>query len=65
MADIGIFASLDPVAIDKACVDAVYASSDPGKAPLIKRMESLHAIHTLETAVEHGLGSMEYKIVEI
>ena len=65
MGDIGIFASLDPVAVDKACVDAVYNSSDPGKAPLIKRMEEKHGIHTLETAVEHGLGSMEYKIVEI
>ncbi|MGN1346857.1 MAG: DUF362 domain-containing protein [Eubacteriales bacterium] len=65
MADIGIFASLDPVAVDKACVDAVYASSDPGKAALIERMESRNGIHTVEAAVRHGLGSTEYEIEEI
>ena len=65
MADIGIFASLDPVALDKACVDAIYASPDPGKAALIERMESRHGIHTVETAAKLGLGSMEYEIVSI
>lgn len=65
MADIGVLGSLDPVALDKACVDLVYASNDPGKADLIERMESRHGIHTLEAAVEHGLGSMKYKLVEL
>lgn len=62
MADIGIFASLDPVAVDQACVDAVYASPDPGKAALIERMESRNAIHTIEAAVSLGLGVREYEI---
>lgn len=65
MADIGIFASLDPVAIDQACVDAVYASPDPGKAALIERMESRNGIHTVEAAAQLGLGTREYEIVEI
>ena len=65
MADIGIFASLDPVALDQACVDAVYASKDPGKAALIERMESRHGVHTIETAEKLGLGSREYEIVDL
>ena len=65
MADTGIFASTDPVAVDQACVDAVYNSPDPGKKALIERMESRHGIHTIEAAAEHGLGSREYGIVEI
>jgi uncharacterized Fe-S center protein len=65
MADIGIFASIDPVALDQACVDAVYASPDPGKAALIERMESRNGIHTVETAAALGLGSREYEIVSI
>ena len=65
MADIGIFASLDPVAVDQACVDAVYASSDPGTAALIERMESRHGIHTIEAAAALGLGLREYEIVTI
>ena len=65
MADIGIFSSLDPVALDQACVDAVYASDDPGKAALIERMESRHGIHTIEVAAQLGLGSREYEIIEI
>ena len=65
MADIGIFASLDPVAVDQACVDAVYNSPDEGKAALIKRMESRNGIHTVERAAELGLGSREYEIVNI
>mgnify|MGYP000888403405 FL=1 len=62
MADIGMFASLDPVALDQACVDAVYASPDAGKAALIERMESRNGIHTVETAAALGLGSREYEI---
>lgn len=65
MADLGIFASLDPVAVDQACVDAVYASPDPGKAALIERMESRNGIHTIEAAAQHGLGSCEYELVSI
>lgn len=65
MADIGIFASTDPVALDQASVDAVYRSSDAGKAALIERMESRHGIHTVETAAELKLGSREYEIVSI
>jgi hypothetical protein len=65
MADIGIFASLDPVAIDQACYDAVVNSPDPGKASLIKRMDSRNAIHTVEAAASLGLGVREYEIVNI
>ena len=65
MADIGIFASLDPAAIDKACVDAVYNSPDKGKFSLIKRMEDRHGIHTIEAAAMHGIGSMEYELINI
>ena len=63
MADIGIFASLDPVALDQACVDAVYNSNDPGKKALIERIESRNGIHTVETALELGLGSREYELI--
>lgn len=65
MADIGILASVDPVALDQACVDLVYQSEDPGKSHLIERMESRNGIHIVETAVELGIGSREYELVEI
>lgn len=65
MGDLGIFASLDPVALDQACVDAVYNSDDPGKAALIQRMESRNGIHTVEAAAALGLGSREYELVAI
>ncbi len=65
MADIGIFASTDPVAIDQACYDAVKNSPDPGKAALIERMDSRNAIHTVETAAWHGIGVREYEIISI
>ena len=65
MADIGIFASTDPVAVDQASVDAVYASSDGGKAALIERMESRNGIHTIEAAAELGLGSRVYHLVAL
>lgn len=64
MADIGIFASLDPVAVDQACYDAVVNSPDPGKAAMIERMTSRHGIHIVERAVEMGIGTREYEIVE-
>ena len=63
MADIGILASLDPVALDKACVDLVYKAADGGD--LIERMESRNGIHTLDYAAEIGLGSLEYKLVSV
>mgnify|MGYP001125002596 CR=1 FL=1 len=65
MMDIGIFASLDPVAVDQACVDAVYASQDPGKAALIERMESRNGVHTIASAAQLGLGSRAYTLVHI
>lgn len=65
MADLGIFASTDPVAVDQACYDAVVNSADPGKKALIERMDSLHGIHTVEAAAQHGLGSREYEIITL
>ncbi len=65
MGDVGMLISLDPVAIDQACVDLVYASTDPGKETLIERMESRHAIHTLECAEAHGIGSREYELIGV
>ena len=65
IADIGILASLDPIAIDQACVDLVYASSDPGRPHLIERIESRNGIHTIEAAAELGFGSREYELIEV
>jgi uncharacterized protein len=65
MKDIGILASLDPVALDQACVDLVYKSEDPGKASLIHRMEEKHGIHTVEEAARLGIGSRDYELIEI
>ena len=65
MKDIGILVSLDPVAIDQACLDLVYASDDPGRDHLIERIESRHGVHTIEAAEALGLGSREYTLKEI
>ena len=66
MADIGILASLDPVAIDQACMDLIYAAKDdPGQAHFIERVESRHGIHTIEAAAELNFGSREYELVEL
>lgn len=65
IADIGILISDDPIAIDQACVDLVYSSSDPGKPHLIERIESRNGIHTIEAAVKLGYGSREYELLEI
>lgn len=62
MEDIGILASLDPVALDSACVDMVYNSPDPGKEHLIERMESRNAVHLLDYAEELGLGRRQYEL---
>ena len=65
IADIGILVSDDPIAIDQACIDLVYASSDPGKPHLIERIESRNGIHTIEAAAELGYGIREYELIEI
>ncbi|MBP3589394.1 MAG: DUF362 domain-containing protein [Muribaculaceae bacterium] len=62
MGDIGILASLDPVALDRACVDMVYNSPDPGKSHLIERMESRNATHILDYAEQLGLGTQRYEL---
>ena len=63
--DIGILASLDPVAIDQACLDLVYQSDDPGKDHLIERIESRKGVHTIEAAHDLGLGSREYELITL
>ena len=65
MGDIGILASLDPVALDRACVDQVRASEDHGKIHLIERIDSRHGMHTLDYAEQIGLGSQQYELVEL
>ncbi len=65
IADIGILVSDDPVAIDRACLDLVYACSDPGKPHLIERIESRNGAHTVDAAAELGIGSLEYELIEI
>ena len=65
MADIGILASADPVAIDQACMDLIYSSDDPGRDHFIERVESRHGIHTIEAAAELGFGTREYELVEV
>ena len=65
MADIGILVSTDPVAIDQACIDLVYHSSDPGRDALVERIESRKGIHTIEAAAALGIGSREYKLIEV
>ncbi len=65
MADIGILASLDPIAIDQACLDLVYASDDPGRDHLIERIESKNGVHTIEAAADLGFGSRDYELITI
>jgi uncharacterized Fe-S center protein len=65
MHDIGILASLDPVALDKACTDLVRSSDDHGNVHLIERIDSRHGMHTLDYGEEIGLGSQTYKIVNL
>lgn len=65
MADIGILASLDPIAIDRACLDLVYASDDPGRDHLLERIESRNGAHTIDAAAELGFGSKEYELVKL
>lgn len=65
MGDIGILASLDPVALDKACTDLVRASEDHGKIHLIERIDSRHGMHTLDYAEQLGLGSQQYELIKL
>lgn len=65
MKDIGILASLDPIAIDQACLDLVYASDDPGRDHLVERIESMNGVHTIEAAAALGYGVREYELVEV
>lgn len=65
MGDIGILASLDPVALDRACTDLVRSSKDHGKIHLIERIDSRHGMHTLDYAEQLGMGSQKYELVEI
>lgn len=65
MADIGILISDDPIAIDQACLDLVYASDDPGRDHLVERIESRNGVHTVEAAARLGFGSREYELIEV
>ena len=65
MQDIGVLVSLDPVAIDQACLDLVYASDDSGKPHLLERIESRNGVHTIEAAAALGYGSRAYELVEV
>ena len=65
MNDVGILASLDPVAVDQACLDLVYNSTDPGKDKLIARIESLHGVHTVEAAADLNVGTRDYELINV
>ena len=65
IADIGILCSTDPVALDQACLDLVYASNDPGKQHLLERIESRNGVHTVEDAAALKIGSREYELIDI
>ncbi len=65
MKDIGILASLDPVAIDQACIDLVKNSNDPGKEHFLERVNSRHGTHTIDVAEKLGVGTKQYELIEI
>lgn len=65
MKDIGIFASLDPVAVDQACIDAVFNSTDPGRDHMVERIDTRKGRHILKYSSELGLGSTDYELKEI
>lgn len=65
MADIGILASTDPVALDQACIDLVYNSKDKGRDHLVERIESRHGLLTIEASEKQGIGSREYELISI
>lgn len=63
MKDIGILSSLDPVALDKACIDLLYNSNDPGKDHLIERIESRNGTHIIDVSEKLGIGTKDYELV--
>ena len=65
MNNIGILASFDPVAVDQACIDLVYNSTDSGRDHLVERIESRNGLHTIEAAVALGIGSKDYELINI
>ena len=65
MKDIGILASLDPIAIDQACIDLVTNSNDPGKEHFLERVNSRNGIHTIEAASNLGFGTREYELISV
>ena len=65
MADLGIVASTDPVAIDQACIDLAQNSGDPGVAELFERINSRHGLHTIEVAAAHGIGNRDYQLITV
>lgn len=65
MKDIGILSSLDPVALDQACMDLIYRSEDPGRDHFLQRVESMHGTHTIDAAVKLGYGTKEYELINV
>ena len=65
MSDIGILASIDPIALDQACIDLVYASTDPGRDHLLERIKSKNGVHIIEAASQLDFGSREYELINI
>lgn len=65
MKDIGILSSLDPVALDQACMDFIYQSKDPGREHFLERVESRHGTHTIDAAAELGYGTKEYELISM
>lgn len=65
MKDIGILSSLDPIALDQACIDLIYNSKDEGRDHFVERVERQHGIHTIESASKLGFGTREYELIEI
>ncbi len=65
MEDIGILASLDPIAIDQACIDLIYNSKDKGRDHFVERVERQHGVHTIEASAELGFGTREYELIKI
>ena len=65
MKDIGILASLDPIALDQACIDLIQNSDDPGRDHMLERINTRHGTHTIDAAAELGFGTKEYKLVNV
>lgn len=65
MADIGVLAGTDPIAVDKACIDLIYNSTDKGRDHLVERIESRNATHTIDAAAQLGFGTTEYELISI